>query len=172
MLTEILVYKSDQTYMVINQVSTFIWKIHVACPSCFFIFKKTFEVYFDGILQMIFSIQTLKSISNFSNVKRKISEIWRDGRRKAGRNGKRETVGDRKEGEGDWGGDKKSGSDRKRVIDKTRKGSPEKTKKEDRKRRKKVRPEETNKGRPRWKRETHLMKIVESLNKIWKVLNV
>lgn len=86
---------------------------------------------------MIFSIQTLKSISNFSNVKRKISEIRRDGRRKVGRNGKRETVGDRKEGEGDWGGGKKSWRDRKRDIDKTRKGSPEKTKKEDRKRRKK-----------------------------------
>lgn len=47
------------------------------------------------------------------------------------------------------GGDKKSGRDKKRDIDKTRKGSPEKTKTEDRKHRKKVRPEETNKGRPR-----------------------
>lgn len=65
---------------------------------------------------MIFSIQTLKSISNFSNVKRKISEICRDGRRKAGRNGKRETVGDRKEGEGDWGGGTKSPGETKKEI--------------------------------------------------------
>lgn len=66
---------------------------------------------------MIFSIQTLKSISNFSNVKRKISEIWRDGRRKAGRNGKRETVGDRKEGEGDWGeGTKSPGETKKEIL--------------------------------------------------------
>lgn len=39
--------------------------------------------------------------------------------------------------ERETGGDKKSWRDRKRDIDKTRKGSPEKTKKEDRKRRKK-----------------------------------
>lgn len=65
---------------------------------------------------MIFSIQTLKSISNFSNVKRKISEICRDGRRKAGRNGKRETVWDRKEGEGDWGGTKSPGETEKEIL--------------------------------------------------------
>lgn len=65
---------------------------------------------------MIFSIQTLKSISNFSNVKRKISEIWRDGRKKAGRNGKRYTVGDRKEGEGDWGGTKSPGETEKEIL--------------------------------------------------------
>lgn len=86
---------------------------------------------------MIFSIQTLKSISNFSNVKRKISEIRRDGRRKAGRNGKERLWETEKKERETGGGDKKSGRDKKRDIDKTRKGSPEKTKKEDRKRRKK-----------------------------------
>lgn len=55
-----------------------------------------------------FSIQTLNSLSNFSNVKRNISEIWRDGRKETEGDRKRETVGDRKEGEGDWEGQKKS----------------------------------------------------------------
>lgn len=65
-----------------------------------------------------FSIQTLKSLSNFSNVKRNISEIWRDGRNETEGDRKRETVGDRKEGEGDWEGQKKVERDGKRDINK------------------------------------------------------
>lgn len=64
-----------------------------------------------------FSIQTLKSLSNFSNVKRNISEIWRDGRKETEGDRKRETVGDRK-GEGDWEGQKKVERDGKRDINK------------------------------------------------------
>lgn len=115
-------------------MSTFIWKI--ACPSCFIIFKKKSKFILTVSYKWFFSIQTLKSMSNFSNVKRKISEIWRDGRKKAGRNGKRETVGDRREGEGDGGGAKSPGETEKEILIKTRKGSPQKTKKEDRKSRK------------------------------------
>lgn len=69
-----------------------------------------------------FSIQTLKSLSNFSNVKRNISEIWRDGRKETEGDRKRETVGDRKEGEGDWEGQKKVERDGKRDINKKKKG--------------------------------------------------
>lgn len=67
-----------------------------------------------------FSIQTLKSLSNFSNVKRNISEIWRDGRKETEGDRKRETVGDRKEGEGDWEGQKKSRETEKEISIKKR----------------------------------------------------
>lgn len=47
-------------------------------------------------------------------------------------------MGDRREGEGDWGGGAKSpGETEKEILIKTRKGSPQKTKKEDRKSRQK-----------------------------------
>lgn len=46
-------------------------------------------------------------------------------------------MGDRREGEGDGGGAKSSGETEKEILIKTRKGSPQKTKKEDRKSRKK-----------------------------------
>lgn len=59
---------------------------------------------------------------------------WKEeGRKKR----KKRDCGRQKGRRGRLGGDKKSGRDGKRDIDKTRKGSPENTKKEDRKSRKK-----------------------------------
>lgn len=89
-----------------------------------------------------FSIQTLKSLSNFSNVKRNFSEIWRDGRKETEGDRKRETVGDRKEGEGDWEGQKRSRETEKEISIK------KKRVKEAWERQKKRRPKEPEKGRP------------------------
>lgn len=97
--------------------------------------------------KLYFSIQTLKSLSNFSNVKRNISEIWRDGRKETEGDRKRETVGDRKEGEGDWEGQKRSRETEKEIsIKKKGKGSMGETKKRRPKEPEKGRPKDTNKG--------------------------
>lgn len=58
-------------------------------------------------------------------------------------------MGDRKEGEGDWGGTKSPGETEKEILIKLEKEARKTQKSKTEKAEKKVRAEETNKGTPR-----------------------